>query len=220
MDNEKLIRLFNRVILSEKLDRNIIYKIIRDITIGINLFPEEGKVSIYEIRSHIDDDKVNNNFLVKIGNNQYFSFGINDGFDDIYYQIRCNIDLYEKLFDMNISESDIHNSLRGIINFDIFLGNNDKAAKIVLKDAKNNIVYDDNPLHLININADSCYELVSRNIDDIEKVNKLSRWGSIFNMTNIEDIDYVLSNDMLTSEEKDNFLMVIKEEYDILKNKI
>ena len=217
MDNEKLIRLFNRVILNEKLNRNIIYKIIRDITMGINLFPEEGKVSIYEIRSHIDDDKINNNFLVKIGDNQYFSFGINDGFDKVYYQIRTNIDLYDKLFTMNLSDEDIHNSLRGIINFDIFLGNME-PARIALSDISSDIIYDENPFHLINVNADKCYELISNNLDDIEKVNKLSRWGSIFNMTNIEDISSVLSDDMLSAKEKNNFLKVIKQEYNKLKN--
>lgn len=219
MDNEKLIKLFNKVILSNKLDRNIIYKIIKDITSNIAFFPKEGEVIIKEIRSHIDDDKINNNFLIKIGDNQYFNLGFNDGFDEVYYQIRCNIDFYDKLFDINLTDEEIHNSLRAIINFDIFLGDK-SAAKIILKDANNNSIYDDNPFHLINVNADKCYEIISNNTDDIKKVDKLYRWGSIFNMTNIEDISAVLSNDMLSTKEKNNFLSVIKEEYNILKNNI
>lgn len=219
MDNEKLIKLFNKIILNEKLDKNIIYKIIRDITSDINIYPKEGKVFIYEIRSHINDDKINNNFLIKIGDNQYFNFGINDCFDDTDYQLRCFLDFYEKLIDMHLSEEEIINGTRGIINFDLFLGEFDDAAKIILKDANSDIIYDDNPLHLINVNADTCYETVSNNIENIKEVNKLFRWGSIFNMTNIEDISSALGEDMLSIEEKENLLNIIKEEYHKLKVK-
>lgn len=219
VDNSELVKLFNRVIQSEELDKKIIYKIIRDITSDIDIFPKLGKISISEIRSHITDEVINNNFFVKIGDNQYFNIGINDGFDDTFYQLRCNFDFYEKLFDMKLTNEEIHYSTKAIINFDIFLGGNEKVAKIVLKNISTNMILDDNPLRIINVNADLAYETLSRNIDDIKLCSKSIRWGSIFNMTNIEDISSVLGNDMLSSKEKENFLNVISTEYNKLKEK-
>lgn len=97
MDTIKIIQIFNKVITSKKLDRKIIYKFLNYILSKHNIILVEGDIYIKEIRSHIVDNTINNNYLIRVNKNQFFSLGINENFDKIDYVLRTYYDLFEEI---------------------------------------------------------------------------------------------------------------------------
>lgn len=152
MTNIEIINTFNKLINSPNLDKNIIYKLIDYILQKNNIKIIKGEVSIYEIRSHIIDNKINNNYLIKINKNQFFNLGINEEFDKIDYVLRTYYDLFEEITNIGIKEN-ITSSTHAIINLDIF--NTKEVAKIIIKNKEGHIIK--SPLNIININLK--YEL-------------------------------------------------------------
>lgn len=152
MTNIEIINTFNKLINSPSLDKNIIYKLIDYILQKNNIKIIKGEVSIYEIRSHIIDNKINNNYLIKINKNQFFNLGINEEFDKIDYVLRTYYDLFEEITNIGIKEN-ITSSTHAIINLDIF--NTKEVAKIIIKNKEGHIIK--SPLNIININLK--YEL-------------------------------------------------------------
>ena len=97
MDTIKIIQIFNKVITSKELDRKIIYKFLNHILSKHNIILVEGDIYIKEIRSHIVDNTINNNYLIRVNKNQFFSLGINENFDKIDYVLRTYYDLFEEI---------------------------------------------------------------------------------------------------------------------------
>ena len=62
-------------------------------------------------------------------------------------------------------------------------------------------------IKVVRLDFDKCYELMHD--DSIPKTNVL-RWGSIFKATTISEISELLGDDLLTPEEKENFLESIR----------
>lgn len=152
MTNIETIKIFNKVINSPNLNKNIIYKLIDYIMLKNNIKIIKGEVSIYEIRSHIIDNKINNNYLIKINKNQFFNLGINEEFDKIDYVLRTYYDLFEEITNIGIKEN-IISSIHAVINLDIF--ETKEIAKLVIKSSEGHIIK--SPLNIININLK--YEL-------------------------------------------------------------
>ena len=69
MDTIKIIQIFNKVITSKELDRKIIYKFLNHILSKHNIILVEGDIYIKEIRSHIVDNTINNNYLIRVNKN-------------------------------------------------------------------------------------------------------------------------------------------------------
>lgn len=152
MTNIEIIKIFNKLINSSKLDKNIIYKLIDYIMLKNNIKIIKGEISIYEIRSHIIDNKINNNYLIKINKNQFFNLGINEEFNKIDYVLRTYYDLFEAITNLN-TKANIVTSTHAVINLDIF--DTKEIAKIVIKSKEGHIIK--SPLNIININPK--YEL-------------------------------------------------------------
>lgn len=169
MTNIEIINTFNKLINSPNLDKNIIYKLIDYILQKNNIKIIKGEVSIYEIRSHIIDNKINNNYLIKINKNQFFNLGINEEFDKIDYVLRTYYDLFEEITNIGIKEN-ITSSTHAIINLDIF--NTKEVAKIIIKNKEGHIIK--SPLNIININLK--YELpnIIKVLTEEEKNNILN----------------------------------------------
>lgn len=65
---------------------------------------------------------------------------------------------------------------------------------------------------ICNIDIDKCYEKIySEDVKDIKDIPKAVRWGAILKATSIEELSYILSDDMLTIEEKERFLNTVRE---------
>ena len=152
MTNIEIIKIFNKVINSPNLNKNTIYKLIDYIMLKNNIKIIKGEVSIYEIRSHIIDNKINNNYLIKINKNQFFNLGINEEFDKIDHVLRTYYDLFEEITHIGIKEN-IISSIHAVINLDIF--ETKEIAKLVIKSSEGHIIK--SPLNIININLK--YEL-------------------------------------------------------------
>ena len=117
MDTIKIIQIFNKVITSKELDRKIIYKFLNHILSKHNIILVEGDIYIKEIRSHIVDNTINNNYLIRVNKNQFFSLGINENFDKIDYVLRTYYDLFEEITKLKLENEELFSM------FDIFLDN-------------------------------------------------------------------------------------------------
>lgn len=170
MDKNEIVKTFNRVMTSSDLDKNILYKIIYGIASldGFNII--NGDVSIYEIRSHISDNIINNNYLVRINKNQFFSFGINECFDKIDYVLRTYFDLFEEITKLQIGDEELFSSTHGIINLDIF--DTREVAKIVIKSREGHILR--SPLNIMNINILEEYPKILDTLNTKERNNLLN----------------------------------------------
>lgn len=62
-------------------------------------------------------------------------------------------------------------------------------------------------IRVVRLDFDKCYELMHD--DSVPKTNVL-RWGSIFKATTIKEVSELLGDDLLTPEEKENFLESIR----------
>ncbi len=148
MDTIKIIQIFNKVITSKELDKKILYKILSNILHKNNIILSEGDIYIKEIRSHIEDNTINNNYLIRVNKNQFFSLGINENFDKIDYVLRTYYDLFEEVTKLKLESEELFSSTHAIINLDIF--NTKEVAKLILKN-KEGIVLK-SPLNIINVN--------------------------------------------------------------------
>lgn len=169
MDTIKIIQIFNKVITSKELDRKIIYKFLNHILSKHNIILVEGDIYIKEIRSHIVDNTINNNYLIRVNKNQFFSLGINENFDKIDYVLRTYYDLFEEITNIGIEES-IISSTHAIINLDIF--ETKEIAKLVIKSREGHIIK--NPLNIININLKYEFPNLLKVLTEEEKNNLLN----------------------------------------------
>lgn len=156
MDKNEIIKVFNRVMTSSELGENILYKIVEYVVSKNGLKLREGGVSVYEIRSHILDNKINNNYLVRINKNQFFSFGINECFDKIDYVLRTYFDLFEEITKLQIEDEVLFSSTHAIINLDIF--DTREVAKIIVKNEEGYLLR--SPLNIINVNLFEEYQKI------------------------------------------------------------
>ena len=131
MDTIKIIQIFNKVITSKELDRKIIYKFLNHILSKHNIILVEGDIYIKEIRSHIVDNTINNNYLIRVNKNQFFSLGINENFDKIDYVLRTYYDLFEEITKLKLENEELFSSTHAIIN-------HKRSSKINIKEQRRN----------------------------------------------------------------------------------
>lgn len=170
MDTIKIIQIFNKVITSKELDRKIIYKFLNHILSKHNIILVEGDIYIKEIRSHIVDNTINNNYLIRVNKNQFFSLGINENFDKIDYVLRTYYDLFEEVTKLKLENEELFSSTHAIINLDIF--NTKEVAKLILKN-KEGIVLK-SPLNIININVLDNYDKMLELLTPEERKNLIN----------------------------------------------
>lgn len=170
MDTIKIIQIFNKVITNKELDRKIIYKFLNHILSKHNIILVEGDIYIKEIRSHIVDNTINNNYLIRVNKNQFFSLGINENFDKIDYVLRTYYDLFEEITKLKLENEELLSSTHAIINLDIF--NTKEVAKLILKN-KEGIVLK-SPLNIINVNVLDNYDKMLELLTPEERKNLIN----------------------------------------------
>lgn len=170
MDTIKIIQIFNKVITNKELDRKIIYKFLNHILSKHNIILVEGDIYIKEIRSHIVDNIINNNYLIRVNKNQFFSLGINENFDKIDYVLRTYYDLFEEITKLKLENEELFSSTHAIINLDIF--NTKEVAKLILKN-KEGIVLK-SPLNIINVNVLDNYDKMLELLTPEERKNLIN----------------------------------------------
>ena len=141
MDTIKIIQIFNKVITSKELDRKIIYKFLNHILSKHNIILVEGDIYIKEIRSHIVDNTINNNYLIRVNKNQFFSLGINENFDKIDYVLRTYYDLFEEVSNLILKNKEgiVLKSPLNIINVNV-LDNYDKMLELLTPEERKNLI--------------------------------------------------------------------------------
>lgn len=211
-NNQKEIKvcgdvIFKAIFLREK---EILLRMIYDITDISETMHFEEILTGYELEPYKLNGKVNkSDMLVKLGNNYFLNIELN-------YQHETNV-MYRNMIQLfricgQITESgmtDKEVSLKkvGQLNFNTFSNsNNREIQKGMYTDEDGELISD--LLTFWNVDIVKCYKKVYNSIVDVQKLPKPIRWGAIL-YTNINDINFiekVIGDDLLTMEEREKFV--------------
>ncbi len=219
---EKVLRLcgdviFKAVFLREK---EVLLKMIYDITDISETMHFEEVITGYELEPYILNGKVNkSDMLLKLGNNYFLNIELN-------YQHESNV-MYRNMIQLfricgQITESgmtDKQLSLKkvGQLNFNTFSNSNNKEfQRGMYTDEDGQTI--NNFLTFWNVDIVKCYNKVYNNIEQVQKLSKVLRWGAILytdlnnpNIDGIAIIEKMIGDDLLTMEEKEKLIKRIKD---------
>lgn len=97
------------------------------------------------------------------------------------------------------------------LNINTFSNNNDKViSKFMLIDMDTKLPVTQSMI-IYNFDIAKCYDIYyNKDVSNIDKNNKLIRWGTILYTENISDIAKIMGDDLMEKDDKENFIKVLK----------
>ena len=200
---------------------------------AFKLIFNNSKQALAEFLSVVTNIQINDNINIEIGSEalgkfidgKKFSHDMVVNVDDkIYICLEMNANKYAYSIDRNLiyladymvslvpkgmDVKDLSKYRLILINLNMFPNRNGKIIeRLVFGDLENGEAYT-NLFEVINFDIEKCYDLLY-NGSRKEKRDKLVRWGSIFKANTIQEIDYILGDDLLIMEEREEFLENIR----------
>ena len=190
--------IFNR-------SKNVLIKLLREvlkIEIDDNASIVIGKEALGK---YIDSKNFRHDMVIEINNTNYICLELNA--NRYVYSIDRNfiylVDLLLSILPKGLTMEELEEYKVRLLNLNMFSnisgGLIDEAALVYLIGGK----VATKMFKIIDFDIAKCYEIMYNNTK--EKDN-LIRWGSIFNAKTIEELSYLLGDDLLTMEEKKEFL--------------
>lgn len=219
-EERKVIRLCGDVIFKAVFLREteVLLKIIYDITDISETMHFEEVITGYELEPYKLNGKVNkSDMLIKLGDNYFLNIELN-------YQHESNV-LYRNMIQLfkicgqvtesGMSDKEISLKKVGQLNFNTFSNSNNKELQRgMYTDDDGQII--NNFLTFWNVDIVKCYNKVYNNIENVQNLSKVVRWGAIL-YTDINNPDYgdfiekVIGDDLLTMKDKEKLINRINE---------
>lgn len=219
-EEKKVIRLCGDVIFKAVFLREteVLLKIIYDITDISETMHFEEVITGYELEPYKLNGKVNkSDMLLKLGDNYFLNIELN-------YQHETNV-LYRNMIQLfricgqvtenGMSDKEISFKKVGQLNFNTFSNSNNKELQRgMYTDDDGELI--NNFLTFWNIDIVKCYNKVYNNIENVQNLSKVVRWGAIL-YTDINNPDYgdfiekVIGDDLLTMKDKEKLINRINE---------
>lgn len=204
--------IFKAVFLREK---EVLLKMIYDITDISETMHFEEVLTGYELEPYKLNGKVNrSDMLVKLGNTYYLNIELN-------YQHESNV-MYRNMIQLfricgqitesGMTDKTVYLKKVGQLNFNTFANSNNKEIQRgMYADDDGKLI--NNFLTFWNIDIVKCYKKVYNNIKEAQKLPKAVRWGALLyaDTYNIEYIEKVIGDDLLSMEEKEKLVTRINE---------
>lgn len=197
--------------------RDALITMIYDIT-GINeKINKDEIITGYELEPYTVKGKVNrSDMLVRIGNDNYLNVEINYKHER-NITARNMIQLFRitnQVVESGMTDKELSLKMVGQLNLNTFRNLNNKIIQIgAYADLDTGRELDYGVIKIWNLDIEKCYKKLYNNTEKIKYATKMERWGAILycSINDIELISQLLGDDLLTMEEKEKFIVKIKD---------
>ena len=197
--------------------RDALITMIYDIT-GINeKINKDEIITGYELEPYTIKGKVNrSDMLIGIGKDNYLNVEINYKHER-NVTARNMIQLFRitnQVVESGMTDKELSLKMVGQLNLNTFRNLNNKIIQIgAYADLDTGRELDYGVIKIWNLDIEKCYKKLYNNTEKIKYATKMERWGAILycSINDIELISQLLGDDLLTMEEKEKFIVKIKD---------
>lgn len=206
--------VFKSIFLREK---EALITMIKDITGIGNKLNTEKIITGYELEPYTIKGKTNkSDMLVIVGENNYLNIEIN-------YKHEKNVigrnliqlfRIVNQTVESGMTDEEVSLKMVAQLNINTFRNENNKIIqKWILADSDTGKELDYNIIKVWHFDIEKCYKMLYNNTNKIKNATRIERWGALLycSIDNIELISKLLGDDLLTMEEKEKFIVRIKD---------